>query len=46
MASESQKREEKGFGEKSSAEELVIGRVRRDSAVIVYNCVLEPNKSR
>jgi hypothetical protein len=28
-----------------SAEELVIGRVRRDLAVIVCNCVLEPNKS-
>jgi hypothetical protein len=34
-------KEFKGF----SAEELVIGRVRRDSAVIVCNCELEPNKS-
>jgi hypothetical protein len=45
MASESQKKEEKGFGEQSSVEELVIGRVWRDLAVIVCNCVLEPNKS-
>jgi hypothetical protein len=35
------KREEKGFGEQNSAEELVIGRVRRDSAVIVCNCTFK-----
>jgi hypothetical protein len=32
---DSESREEKGNREQSSSEELVIGRVRRDSAVIV-----------